>query len=105
MNVQAEDTPFAKLGVARPALRCTDCLPDSKVEKHPLDDLLWSEGPLWDAKRKTLLFSDIPRNVIMQWNDDQGVSQFLQNSGYTGAAPFTGRSPDRTASPSICRAG
>ena len=41
-------------------------------------------------RRKSLLFSDIPRNVIMQWNADKGVSRFLERSGYTGAAPFTG---------------
>jgi len=65
---------------------------DTKIEKIA-DDLMWSEGPLWDAKRKTLLFSDIPRNVIMQWNADKGVSRFLERSGYTGAAPFTGKEP------------
>jgi len=91
LNVQAADTPYAKLESLDPRF---DALiaPDTKVEKIA-DDLLWSEGPLWDAKRKTLLFSDIPRNVIMQWNDDKGVSQFLKNSGYTGAAPFTGKEP------------
>jgi len=64
----------------------------AKVEKIA-DDLLWSEGPLWDAKRKTLLFSDIPRNVIMQWSEDKGVSHFLERSGYSGAAPFSGKEP------------
>jgi gluconolactonase len=66
--------------------------PDTKIEKIA-DDLEWSEGPLWDARRKTLLFSDIPRNVVMQWSDAKGVSRFLESSGYTGAAPFTGREP------------
>jgi len=66
--------------------------PDTKIEKIA-DDLEWSEGPLWDVQRKTLLFSDIPRNVVMQWNSDKGVSRFLERSGYTGAAPFTGREP------------
>ena len=66
--------------------------PDTKIEKIA-DDLQWSEGPLWDAKRKTLLFSDIPNNVIMQWSDAKGVSRYLERSGYTGAAPFTGREP------------
>src|SRR3954471_16637438 len=65
---------------------------DTRIEKIA-DDLLWSEGPLWDAKRKTLLFSDIPRNVVMKWNADKGVTRFLERSGYTGAAPFTGREP------------
>jgi gluconolactonase len=66
--------------------------PDTKIEKIA-DDLEWSEGPIWDAKTKSLLFSDIPRNVVMKWNADRGVTRFLERSGYTGAAPFTGREP------------
>lgn len=66
--------------------------PDTKVEKIA-DDLLWSEGPLWDARTQTLLFSDIPRNRVMQWHEKKGVSVFLERSGYTGATPFTGREP------------
>jgi gluconolactonase len=65
---------------------------ETKIEKIA-DDLLWSEGPIWDGKTKSLFFSDIPRNVIMKWNAEKGVSRFLENSGYTGAAPFTGREP------------
>ncbi len=66
--------------------------PDTRIEKIA-DDLLWSEGPLWDARTRTLLFSDIPRNRVMQWHAEKGVSVFLERSGYTGAAPFTGREP------------
>jgi gluconolactonase len=65
---------------------------DTRIEKIA-DDLLWSEGPLWDARSQTLLFSDIPRNVVMQWHAEKGVSRFLERSGYTGAAPFTGKEP------------
>ena len=66
--------------------------PDTKIEKIA-DDIEWSEGPLWDAKTKSLLFSDIPRNVVMRWNADEGLSRFLERSGYTGAKPFTGHEP------------
>ena len=66
--------------------------PDTKIEKIA-DDLEWSEGPVWDARSKSLLFSDIPRNVVMEWNAEKGVTRFLERSGYTGAAPFTGREP------------
>ncbi len=66
--------------------------PDTQIEKIA-DDLEWSEGPLWDARTETLLFSDIPRNRVMQWHAEKGVSVFLERSGYTGAAPFTGREP------------
>lgn len=66
--------------------------PDTKIEKIA-DDLLWSEGPIWIPRMRSLLFSDIPRNRVMQWNEEKGVSVFLERSGYTGAAPFTGREP------------
>lgn len=66
--------------------------PGTKIEKIA-DDLEWSEGPLWDAKTKSLLFSDIPRNVVMKWHAEKGVTRFLERSGYTGAKPFTGREP------------
>jgi len=89
--VNAAESPYATLESLDPRF---DALiaPGTKIDKIA-DDLEWSEGPLWDVKRKTLLFSDIPRNVVMQWNADKGVSRFLESSGYTGAAPFTGREP------------
>jgi gluconolactonase len=91
LNANATESPYARLESLDKRF---DGLiaPDAKIEKIA-DDLLWSEGPLWDARTKTLLFSDIPRNVIMQWNPDKGVSRFLERSGYTGATPFTGKEP------------
>ncbi|GFE90039.1 gluconolactonase [Steroidobacter agaridevorans] len=53
----------------------------------------WSEGPLWDAAKRRVLFSDIPRNMIWEWSESGGLKKFLQPSGYTGAEPFTGREP------------
>ncbi len=91
VSANAAETVYATLESRDPRF---DALiaPDTKIEKIA-DDLLWSEGPLWDAKKKTLLFSDIPRNRVMQWHADKGVSVFLESSGYTGAVPFTGREP------------
>jgi len=91
LNASAAESPYATLESLDKRF---DALiaPGTKIEKIA-DDLMWSEGPLWDASRKTLLFSDIPRNVVMQWNAENGVSQFLKNSGYTGAAPFSGKEP------------
>ena len=89
--VYAAESPYATLEVLDP--RFEALIPaDTKIEKIA-DDLEWSEGPLWDASRKVLYFSDIPRNVVMQWHADKGVSRYLESSGYTGAAPFTGREP------------
>lgn len=91
LNATAAEAPYARLESLDPRF---DALipPDTKIEKIA-DDLQWSEGPLWDAGSKVLLFSDIPRNVVMQWHAEKGVSRFLERSGYTGAAPFTGREP------------
>jgi gluconolactonase len=52
----------------------------------------WSEGPVWWAKEKALLFSDIPRNSVMIWREGKGVDLYLKPSGYTGAVDY-GREP------------
>lgn len=48
----------------------------------------WSEGPVWVPEENCLLFSDIPRNSVMKWKADEGLSLFLKPSGYTGAAAY-----------------
>jgi gluconolactonase len=63
------------------------------VVEQVADGIEWAEGPLWDAKTRSLLFSDVPRNAIFRWTPGSGVSLFLDRSGYTGRAPFTGREP------------
>jgi gluconolactonase len=91
LNANAVESPYARLESLDK--RFDELIaPDTKIEKIA-DDLMWSEGPLWDASTKSLLFSDIPRNVVMKWNAENGVSRFLERSGYTGAEPFTGREP------------
>lgn len=47
----------------------------------------WSEGPVWVDRLNALLFSDVPGNKIYQWNEKNGLSVFLNPSGYTGIAP------------------
>ncbi len=44
----------------------------------------WSEGPAWDLADRSVVFSDVPRNVVLRWKTGQGVSIFLKPSGYTG---------------------
>jgi len=50
----------------------------------------WSEGPVWDRKAESLLFSDVPRNRAFQWKEGKGISVFLNPSGYTGTIPRGG---------------
>ncbi len=82
--------------------RFDDLIPkDAKLEKLA-EGFAWSEGPVWNRKEGFLLFSDIPRNRVMKWQND-ALSVFLEPSGYTGAASAAGRSvPMR--SPTIIRA-
>ena len=43
----------------------------------------WSEGPVWLADKKLLLFSDVPQNKIYQWREGDSVKLYLTPSGYT----------------------
>jgi gluconolactonase len=65
--------------------------PDAKLEVLA-SGFDWSEGPVWDRKNGRLLFSDIPRNSVMEWSLKSGLKLFLKPSGYTGAADY-GREP------------
>ncbi len=43
----------------------------------------WTEGPVWFGDGRCLLFSDIPNNRIMRWDEETGtVSVFRKPSGY-----------------------
>lgn len=46
----------------------------------------WTEGPVWMKAGQFLLFSDIPNNAVMKWQDGAGISTFLKPAGYTGPA-------------------
>src|SRR5262245_66683873 len=63
---------------------------DAKVEKL-VDGHRWVEGPVWNRKEGYLLFSDIPNNEIVKWQEGKGESVFMQPAGYTGKEPFTGK--------------
>jgi gluconolactonase len=52
----------------------------------------WCEGPVWVRDRGFLLFSDIPHNAIMRWDEEAGCSLYLKPAGYTGASPRGGES-------------
>src|ERR1700733_7410690 len=51
----------------------------------------WVEGPCWVTA--SLFFAEIPSNSIRKWMPGQGVSIFLQPSGYKGSAPYRGPEP------------
>jgi gluconolactonase len=49
------------------------------------DGFQWTEGPVWvNQDGGFLLFSDIPTNRVVKWQQNQGVSDYLKPSGYDG---------------------
>lgn len=56
---------------------------DAKIEKLA-EGFTWSEGPVWLERESRLVFSDVPENVAYQWHPDEGVTIYLEPSGYTG---------------------
>ena len=54
------------------------------------DSISLPEGPLWDEKSNSLLFTDIINNKVLKWNEKEGVSDYIYPSGNTGYAPNSG---------------
>jgi gluconolactonase len=69
--------------------------PDAKLEKLA-EGFSWSEGPVWVKDGGFLLFSDIPRNMLMKWKAGDGVSVYMHPSGYTGITDY-GHEPGSNA--------
>lgn len=53
----------------------------------------WSEGPVWIASQKMLLFSDVPKNTVYKWTEEKGAEVYLTPSGYTGSEPSQRKEP------------
>jgi gluconolactonase len=47
----------------------------------------WSEGPVWVDQLNAVLFSDVWNNKVYRWDDKNGLSVFLDPSGFTGIVP------------------
>ena len=55
-------------------------LVDSQSEIHKLaGDMKFTEGPVWEPKSQTLIFSDIPNSKLMAWNSKQGLTIFRES--------------------------
>ena len=68
---------------------------DQIVDNHAQPEIIaegfdWSEGPLWLSETKTLIFSDVPKNIVHQWTEEKGLSTYLTPSGYTSDVPRGG---------------
>jgi gluconolactonase len=66
---------------------------DAMIERVATDSVFkWTEGPVW-IPAGYLLFAEIPSNSIRKWTPRDGVSVFLQPSGYRGTAAYGGPEP------------
>ena len=62
------------------------------IEKNARIEILangfeWSEGPVWSSQLNSVLFSDVPENIIYSWNEDKGLGIFTRPIGYSGEVP------------------
>ena len=64
-----------------------DFIPDDREIEILAEGFGWSEGPVWVDNLNALLFSDVPGNKVYKWSEEEGLSVFLNPSGYTGIAP------------------
>lgn len=100
-NEQAASAPIATPVATSPAKtlrierldpRFDALVPSDARLEVVVEGFHWLEGPAWTPDGR-LVFSDIPANRIHAWRPEVGVEVFLEQSGYSGEAPFKGREP------------
>lgn len=50
--------------------------------EHLSGEMSFTEGPVWIAEANCLLFTDIPGNTILRWNEDEGLSVWCDNAHF-----------------------
>ena len=61
---------------------------DKEAEiQYIVDSLTIAEGPLWDENSSSLLFTQVPKNQIYKWNEQEGFDVYISPSGFTNYAP------------------
>lgn len=68
-------------------------IPPRVIVERIVSGRKWVEGPVWNRRQGYLLFSDVPANAVVKWQEGKGISNFLKPSGYSGKAPFDGPEP------------
>lgn len=63
---------------------------DARLEQLA-EGFRWSEGPIAEPGSGDILFSDVPENKVYRWNEQQGLTVYLQPSGYSGLHPQNNR--------------
>ena len=86
----ADGTPTTYVGSIERNSPALDQLiaPGTKIQQLA-DGFNWSEGPVWVPSGQMLLFSDVPENKIYKWSAKDGLSVWLEPSGYTGEGSYS----------------
>lgn len=90
-TLSQETTTISTIGkIIRDVNQINDLIPPDAEIEVIATELNWCEGPLWiqDADDGYLVFSDIPINSIMKWQEGSGISLFMKPSGYTGITDY-----------------
>ena len=85
--------PIQQIDIIRIDPRFDKLVPINVKVERIVGGRTWVEGPVWNRKENYLLFSDIPTNSVIKWQEGKGTSVFLKPSGYTGKTPFEGAEP------------
>ncbi|MFN3387538.1 MAG: SMP-30/gluconolactonase/LRE family protein [Allosphingosinicella sp.] len=88
MSAHPPAPAYALIGTVHREGAALDALvaPDAVIEKLG-EGYRWSEGPVWIENGDYLLFSDVPANRMYRWSERDGVTLFLEPSGYSGPNP------------------
>jgi gluconolactonase len=73
--------------------RARDLLPEGAELEQVATGFRFTEGPLWDPRTGSLLFSDIPANRIYRWSEAAGAEVLREPSGKSNGLTWdpTGR--------------
>jgi gluconolactonase len=52
------------------------------------DSFRFTEGPVWNAEKQFLLFSDIPENRIYSWKESSGVDVYREGSHFSNGLTY-----------------
>lgn len=93
--VSTEPAPnFRSVGTIHREGRALDRIIAAETAVERLaDGFRWSEGPVWIPEGGYLLLSDVPANKMYRWSERDGLSVFLEPSGYTGSEEGIFREP------------
>jgi gluconolactonase len=91
MSVERPEAEAERIGrIHRDSGALAALVPNNAAIEKLADGFRWSEGPVWIREGGYLLLSDVPANKMYRWSPHDGLSTFLEPSGYDGpdAAAF-----------------